>query len=131
MFGSGMRQKLALIMTLAAWLVATGSHWDLVQTFAWGKMFATYSQTMSYTDAARMTFSPDNFCGVCEFVADVSQDADDDSAPAKAGTREIQLALGQLNPVIVPRLDPHQWSHSDLALPEILGSAPPTPPPRA
>ncbi len=126
-----MRQKLSLILTLAAWLFATGSHWDLVQTFAWGKMFATYSQSMSYADAARLTFTPGNFCGVCEFVADVSQDNDDGSAPAQAGTREIQLALGQISPVIVPRIDAHRWSLSDFELPVTTGSSPPTPPPRA
>ncbi len=126
-----MRQKLALLMTLFAWLIATGSHWDLVQTFAWGKMFATYSQSMSYADAARLTFSPGNFCGVCEFVADASQDADEKSAPGQSGSREIQLALGQISPVIVPRLDPHQWSLSDFELPLTAGRSPPTPPPRA
>ena len=117
-------------MTLAAWLLATGSHWDLVQTFAWGKMFATYAQTMSYTDAARLTFTPGNFCGVCEFVADASGDADNETAPAKAGTREIQLALGQTSPVIVPHSDSGRWPLSDLAPPDDYGPAPPVPPPR-
>jgi hypothetical protein len=126
-----MRQKLSLVMTLAAWLIATGSHWDLVQTFAWGKMFATYSQSMSYADAARLTFTPGNFCGVCEFVADASQAGDDDSMPPPTSPREIQLALVQITPVVVPRMDSHRWSLSDLELPLIAGSSPPTPPPRA
>lgn len=125
-----MRQKASLILTLFAWLLATGSHWDLVQTFAWGKMFATYAQTMSYVDAARLTFTADNFCGICEFVQE-TDDRQDPTAPAKAGTREIQLALGPSVHVIVPRPDPTNWSLSDQRLPRPTAAAPPTPPPRA
>lgn len=125
-----MRQKASLILTLFAWLMATGSHWDLVQTFAWGKMFATYAQTMSYADAARLTFTPDNFCGICEFVQD-NDDRHDPTAPTKAGTREIQLALGPSGQVIVARPNLSTWSLSDQRLPRPSGAAPPTPPPRA
>lgn len=125
-----MRQKASLILTLAAWLLATGSHWDLVQTFAWGKMFATYAQSMSYADAARLTFTTDNFCGICEIVQEAA-DADESNAPAKAGTREIQLALGVVPDVIVPRPDTVSWTPDESSLPRLTGSAPPTPPPRA
>ena len=38
-----MRRKLSLVLTLTAWLLATGSHWDLVQTFAYARMFADKS----------------------------------------------------------------------------------------
>jgi len=48
-----MRRQLSLILTLTAWLLATGSHWDLVQTFALGRMFASYAQSMSFTQAAQ------------------------------------------------------------------------------
>ena len=125
-----MRHKASLIVTLIAWLFATGSHWDLVQTFAWGKMFAKYSQTMSYADAARLTFTADNFCGICEFVQEADT-SDDPTVPAKAGSREITLALGQDARVIVPRPDSSPWSLREPRLPRPLGGAPPTPPPRA
>ena len=46
-----MRRKFSLVLTLAAWLLATGSQWDLAQTFAWGRMIVTYSQTMSVAQA--------------------------------------------------------------------------------
>jgi len=123
------RQKASLILTLFAWLFATGSHWDLVQTFAWGKMFATYAQTMSYADAAKLTFSPDNFCGICEVVQDATG-TDESNAPAQAGTREIQLALGSTAGVVVTRPDGIAWPPEALSLPRPTGSAPPTPPPR-
>ena len=119
-----------MILTLTAWLFATGSHWDLVQTFAWGKMFATYAQSMSYTDAARLTFTADNFCGICEIVQEADS-ADESSAPVKAGTREIPLALAAEKPLVLTRADIHLWSLSDPALPTTSGRSPPTPPPRA
>lgn len=125
-----MRHKASLVLTLFAWLFATGSHWDLVQTFAWGKMFATYSQTMSYADAARLTFTADNFCGICEIVQEATN-SDESNAPAKAGVREIQLALGGSHAVIVPRPDKEVWKPDATSLPRPMGSAPPTPPPRA
>jgi hypothetical protein len=68
-----MRRKLSIITMLTAWLLATGSHWDLVQTFAWGRMIATYSQSMSLAQAVKLTFTPDNLRGVCESVSEAKQ----------------------------------------------------------
>lgn len=128
-----MRRRLSIILTLTAWLFATGSHWDLVQTFAWGKMFATYAQSMSYADAARLTFTPNNLCGVCELVRDARQATTEHGqpAPAEAGTQKILLALFAPAPVLVTAPDAPTWSHSDHPLPTAFLSAPPVPPPRA
>ncbi|WP_221030705.1 hypothetical protein [Actomonas aquatica] len=127
-----MPRRLSLAFTLVAWLFATGSHWDLVQTFAWGKMFASYSQTMSYVDAARLTFSVDGMCGVCEFVQDAKQTADTDGspAPAESGTQKIQLGLACSAPVVITAPVAEPWSLSDCALPAARPLAPPVPPPR-
>lgn len=125
-----MRHKASIILTLTAWFFATGSHWDLVQTFAWGKMFATYAQSMSYTDAARLTFTADNFCGICEIVQE-AESSDESHAPVKAGSREIQLALAADTPFVLTPADIHLWSLSDPVLPAKSGRSPPTPPPRA
>ncbi len=128
-----MRQRFAIILTFAAWLFATGSHWDLVQTFAWGQMFARYAQTMSYTEAARLTFSADSFCGLCEVVQEARQSNDESGqpAPAESGTQKIQLALGVVPRVVIAAPAPESWSPSDLTLPAPLAVAPPVPPPRA
>ncbi len=71
-----MRRKLSLITMLTAWLLATGSHWDLVQTFAWGRMIASYSQSMPLEQAIKLTFTADNLCGVCESVSEAKQQQD-------------------------------------------------------
>lgn len=128
-----MRQRFAIVLTFAAWLFATGSHWDLVQTFAWGKMFAQYAQTMSYVDAARMTFTADNLCGVCEIVQDAKHATDENGqpAPAESGTQKIQLALSAVPQPVIVAPAPEPWSLSDRSLPAPLAVAPPVPPPRA
>ena len=71
-----MHRRLLLVLTLSAWLLATGSPWDLVQTFAWGRMFATYSQAMPLLSAVKKTFSGDALCGICEAVQDARQHQD-------------------------------------------------------
>ena len=128
-----MRQRLSLLLTLAAWLFATGSHWDLVQTFAWGKMFATYAQSMSYADAARLTFNPGNLCSVCEFVQDNQQATAETGqpAPAEAGTSKILLALAATPTVVITAPDAPVWPRRDLTVPAPPRVAPPVPPPRA
>jgi hypothetical protein len=127
-----MRHKLSLILTLSAWFFATGSHWDIVQAFAWGKMFTTYSQSMSYADAVKLTFATDNLCDVCELVADAEQSsADGENAPGKSGVREIQLNFTAVPQIVIAAPDSAPWSPSDLRMPPPNGAAPPSPPPRA
>ena len=127
-----MSRRASLILTLTAWLFATGSHWDIVQTFAWGKMFATYAQSMSYTDAARLTFSADNLCDVCEIVDEAKNgNNSEQSQPGTAGTQKIQLALGGIEQIAVFRPDSDRWPHHEVTLPRGWAQAPPLPPPRA
>lgn len=126
-----MHRKLSLIVTLVAWLFATGSHWDLVQTAAWGKMFADYSRSMSYLDALQMTFSVEGLCSVCEFVDDMKSDANGNPAPAEAGTRKIQLALATVPRVVFATPEKPTWLHDDPLIPDSSRAAPPLPPPRS
>lgn len=127
-----MSRQGSLILTLTAWLFATGSHWDIVQTFAWGKMFATYAQSMSYTDAAKLTFSATNLCNVCEVVSDAKQhDASDTPGPASSGTQKILLALNPANSIFLPRPDLERWPEHQDRVPPPRGQHPPVPPPRA
>lgn len=69
-----MSRRFPLVLTLAAWLLATGSQWDLVQAFAWGRMIATYSQTMTLARAVEKTFTPETMCGLCDVVAAAKQE---------------------------------------------------------
>ena len=55
---------------MLAWLCANGALLDLVQVFAWSRMFAGYTQTMTVGAALRETFDPAKPCELCLGVAD-------------------------------------------------------------
>ena len=128
-----MRRRLSLITMLTAWLLATGSHWDLLQTFAWGRMIATYSQSMSLSQAVKLTFTPDNLCGLCESVSEAKQQqAHDTALPNEAKSFGKIPLIFQPIAVFVPRgpISAHwDWNHAVPAWRD--RSPPPLPPPRA
>jgi hypothetical protein len=134
-FPPSVRQKLSLVLTLVAWLLATGSHWDLVQTFAWGRMIATYSQSMSFTKAVKKTFSVEGMCGVCVAVQDAKkQDAAANNTPGAPGKSLGKILLVFAPAPMAPLLlssTASPWSLSDLLTPTSDPAAPPVPPPRA
>jgi hypothetical protein len=68
-----MRRRLQLCTLLFAWLLTTGSQWDAVQAFGWGRMIVTYAQSMPLAQAIELTFTADNLCGVCEAVSEAKQ----------------------------------------------------------
>ncbi len=128
-----MRRQLSLVLTLAAWLFATGSQWDLVQAFGWGRMIVTYSQSMSLRQAVEKTFSGDTLCGVCELVqhANSKQDADGAKAPGSKAPEKLflvspsgVLAYATPAPLCVGLVP------AEAALLSADRPAPPLPPPR-
>ena len=128
-----MRRRLSLISLLCAWLLATGSQWDLVQTFAWGKMIVTYAETMPLTDAVRLTFTPDNMCGVCEAVSEAKQQQADDTLPGEPSGKLVKIPLVFQASSDFVASAPAVLGLSPAALLEMQGvarAAPPVPPPR-
>lgn len=127
-----MRRRLSLILTLAAWLLATGSHWDLVQTFGWGRMIADYAKSMTIAEAVRLTFTPENMCGICTTVAHAKQQQSaDDAVPGGNADGKILLVLSRPGEFVIAAPDFSSWSLSDLLVPPASRAAPPVPPPRA
>lgn len=117
-------------MALTAWLLATGSHWDLVQTFGWGRMIATYSQTMSLGSAIRLTFTPENMCGVCTTVAEAKQSAASHAvAGGKLDGKVILLSAPSEIIVIETLFLPERSLHHSGSF-ENRPAEPPVPPPR-
>jgi hypothetical protein len=126
-----MRRKLSLITLLTAWLLATGSHWDLVQTFAWGRMVATYSQTMPLAQAIKLTFTPDNLCGVCKSVSEAKQQQET-ALPSDAKATGKILMVYQAQPVFVAEVPVSvKWMPGEHRPLMRDRSPPPVPPPRA
>ena len=130
-----MRRPLSLILTLTAWLLATGSHWDLVQTFAWGRMLATNAQSMSFLAAAQRTFTPEGMCAICHAVADAKQkeSAADSTTPGSSGKSlgKIPLVFAPADAPLVIASVTFRWSPNDQLICTADRAAPPLPPPRA
>jgi len=128
-----MRRKFSVLLVLAAWLLATGSQWDLAQTFAWGRMIAINSHSMPLVRAVRKAFNGE-MCSVCLAVQQARQQQDAAGIPAPDGkfTGKILLATApasafHLSPAPVGAgLIPSVAAPSSAELP-----APPSPPPRA
>lgn len=76
------RGKLPLLFTLASWLIATGSHWDLVQIGAWGRMFAQNVQVLPLSAALKLTFSEEGRCNVCSAVSSAKESGPETEASA-------------------------------------------------
>ncbi len=128
-----MRRRLSLVSLLCAWLLATGSQWDVVQTFAWGKMIVTYAQTMPLADAVRLTFTAGNECGVCEIVNEARQQQSDATLPGEPSGKLAKIPLVfQASSVFVASAPAVLGLSPDVLL-EMQGvarAAPPVPPPR-
>ncbi|HEX9782010.1 MAG TPA: hypothetical protein VGA56_04660 [Opitutaceae bacterium] len=126
-----MRARFAHLLLLFAWLLATGSQWDVVQVFAWSRMFAQNARLLPTWDALELTFSPDGQCGLCHLVEDSRQERPGDNAAAgKAVTKEPIVfltaeAVFVQAPTSMPGIEPEQAATARDR------SRPPTPPPRA
>jgi len=125
------RRKIQLICLLSAWLLATGSQWDMVQVFAWGRMFAGYAREMPLTAALSQTFKPDNMCPICRAVKAAKQQQDESPAASyKDELGKILLVFEPVPQVVVARPSFSSWSPSDQILTGAMRAAPPVPPPR-
>jgi hypothetical protein len=130
-------RRLSALFVLCAWLLASGAHWDFVQGFAWGRMIATYSKTMPLAEAVRLTFTADNLCGVCTFVAD------NRTRPDASGTDASQPAADPVSKAKPPLATPPEhlfvfcsvtvpvWPTEHFRPDAVARPAPPVEPPRA
>jgi hypothetical protein len=130
-----MRRKASLILTLTAWFFATGSQWDVAQTFAWARMFTGYAQSMTLLEATKKTFSGEELCGVCDVVQEARQNSKDQSdGGATTGVKSLAKLPAVLPPaatfvIAVPTLILRPEAAE--FVPGALRATPPTPPPRA
>jgi hypothetical protein len=126
-----MRPRLQLCALLFAWFMATGSQWDLVQVFAWGRMFAGYAREMPVVDALRLTFKPDNLCSICRAVKAAKQEQDQSPATTyKDGIGKILLVFAPVPAVVVAPAPEESWPAFTQFMLGAGRAAPPTPPPR-
>jgi len=128
-----MRHRLSLVFTLAAWLLATGSHWDLVQTFAYARMFTDNARTLSLGAALERTFSPEGRCEICSAVDAAKNSPDHANTPASAEkfAGKIPLTHEPAARFVFALAPATAWPDSHPSLASAERAAPPLPPPRA
>lgn len=87
------------MLTLIAWLLATGAQWDALQVVAWGRMFAVNLTETSFGDALTRTFSPEGACALCKAVSAAKKN---EQRAATDGTGASK-AFGKIVFVLSPR----------------------------
>lgn len=119
-----------VIVLLFGGVLATGAHWDALQVFAWGRMFAISLENESPAEALSTLFSPEKRCDICRVVSDVKTEASDASDSA-AWFIKSPLIIPAFHPVMVsaPLVQSRQRLTDALPL-QMSGEAPPVPPPR-
>jgi len=133
LLAADMRRQFSLVLTLIAWLFATGGHWDFVQAYGWGRMIVTYSQSMSLQQAVKKTFAGNTLCGVCEVVQDGKQQQDANGAKTPGPKAPEKLVFVSAPSVLVYASPAPRCAGLIADLPALASadlSAPPGPPPR-
>jgi hypothetical protein len=128
-----MRRQLSVVLVLAAWLLATGSQWDVAQTFAWGRMAVTYSRTMSLGQAVKKTFDGE-LCSICLAVQTAKQQQDTANAKSPAGKlpgKALLVSAPGTRVFLSPAPLCTGLTSAVSAPLSAERSAPPSPPPRA
>lgn len=126
-----MRKPVASFCLLFAWLCANGALLEGVQVFAWAKMFAGYSQTMSVDAALRATFDPAKPCEMCIGVATAKETAKQQLPHAvERSAEKLQLALHSPAIVILENT-PDAWPTALASVAAVRPRLVPVPPPRA
>jgi len=127
---SGALRRIQVWAAVIAWMLATGSHWDVVQAFAWGRMIYGYSHTMTVAESVKRTFAPGNMCKICRLVnqARKSQESNP-AAQINVGTK-ISLHCPPVPHPVVASPASASWLLGDPVMPATERAAPPLPPPR-
>ena len=125
-----MRRILSIGMLLFAWLCANGLLLDAAQVFAWSRMFAGYSETMTVGAALRETFDPNKPCELCVGVAE-ARDAQDAAKAPLAAQNDVKLVLAlEASPVVVFSAPASAWPAASPEPALVRRDPVPVPPPR-
>lgn len=125
-----MKRRFQIAVVLFAWFMASGAQWDLVQTFAWGRMIATYSRSMPMLRAVKMTFAPGNMCAFCKAVNEAKRQENTPAVPGGKADTKLVLVFQPVPNVVLTTPARDGWSLSDRVPMSAPRSDPPTPPPR-
>lgn len=127
-----MKKKLAITCLLLAWICANGALLDVVQVFAWGKMFSGYAQTMPVAAALKETFDPAKPCEMCLGVASAKEDFEQKKLPATVEQNGGKVVLAFHLPTAFVWVSMSEaWPPALAAIARTRSDRVPVPPPRA
>lgn len=124
-----MRRRVAILSLAFAWLCANGAIWDLAQVLVWGKMFATYSTTLSVGAALRATLDPAQACELCVGVATAKEQSSQTLPGSTGPATKLVLAL-EADAVVLSAPAPRAWPLPAVATLTEWHESVPVPPPR-
>ncbi len=84
-------RRCQLVLAFTAWLLASGSQWDLLQGVAWARMFCQNAQSMSVGAAVRRTFAPTAMCPLCRAVSQAKQGGESTTGSAQPTPGKLHL----------------------------------------
>jgi hypothetical protein len=127
---SARTRHLATVLAIASVLLASGGHWLLLQSVAWGGMLISYSTTTSLSEAISRTFDGKHPCRLCK-VVQAGRETETDRQTTLPHPRIPDLFC-ELRRVTVPSCQAElprvsSPAHQLNSLPH----RPPTPPPKA
>jgi hypothetical protein len=125
-----MRQKLAILSLLTAWFLATGSQWDVVQSFAWARMMVGYAKVMPLGEAVAETFDPAKLCPLCQAVSRAKQQQDRSMPPEVNFRAKLVMIFQPATKLVATVHQEYSWPRSDWNVPTTDKPSPPVPPPR-
>ncbi|MBM3879928.1 MAG: hypothetical protein FJ387_09450 [Verrucomicrobia bacterium] len=132
----GWRLHLAWRMTghwacLLAICLATGGHWLVLQSVAWGRMLAIYARQDSFGVALAKTFDGKHPCAMCQAVERGRQE-EEERAPTLSSERLPELFYERRSAAVPwPALAREEPAPGDFRPPASFHEPPPKPPPRA
>jgi len=125
------RHRIQISIGLFLCFIATGAQWDLLQTFAWGRMVVNHSRAMPLAQAVRKTFDGE-LCSICRMVAKAEkQERANSDIPNTKFESKILFFFQAVPKVIVAAPCPVVWCPTEGTAVTAGRSSPPVPPPRA
>ena len=127
---SAVRRTLAIASLLLAWICANGAVWDVVQVFAWARMFAGYAHVLPVQAALSETFDSNKPCPICLAVAKAKETEHRQSPQQIERSAEKLVLACEASERVLIQPSAQEWP-ADPAHPGLVRIEPvPVPPPR-
>ena len=125
------RRCVAIVSLLLAWFCANGALWDVVQVFAWTRMFTQYAAALPVGEALQETFDASKPCPICCAVAK-ARNAERSQTPTAVEHAPLKLVLaGETTGELVATPPLRRWETTPPQIGMTRTDRVPVPPPRA